>query len=591
MTDTLSGSSPVSLEAVLCTEELHRRPARAPDYETENRLLRALTQALVDSPSTILQVLAEKILEGLGADSAGVSILAEDNKNFFWPAVAGAWQPHVGGGAPRDLGPCGDVLDRNTPLLFTHFERRYTDFLPTTPPAEECLLVPFYVGGKAVGTIWAIAHDGRRKFDAEDLRRLESLGAFASAAYQADINVALEQRRLALQLEQAVHAGQSLETLNTELRASHDALRRSEGHLRDFVDNAAVGLHWVGADGAILWANQTELDLLGYTQDEYFGHNIADFHADERVIADMLARLTGGEALLDYEARVRCRDGSILHVLISSNALFENGQFVHTRCFTRDVTERKQAENLLRRNHDTFFNLIQNSPFGLYVVDAQLRMRQVSTASEKVFRNIRPLIGRNFDDVMRTLWPEAFVTDVMARFRHTLETGEAYAMPNFTEQRRDIADVESYDWKIERITLQTGNTAWCAIFTTSPNASWPKMRCAKAKRSTAALSKAAQTASRCSASTGRCCRCFAGTNCWASKTRRHCSTLRGSICGTARIVAQRSRRSERPPLVAREALWGFSARIAMNPSGGTSRFRRFSMRAESRRACWPFHAT
>ena len=456
MTDTLSGSSPVSLAAVLCTEELHRRPARAPDYETENRLLRALTQALVDSPSTILQVLAEKILEGLRADSAAVSILAEDNKNFFWPAVAGAWHPHVGGGTPRDFGPCGDVLDRNTPLLFTHPERRYTYFLPTTPPAEECLLVPFYIGGKAVGTIWAIAHDGRRKFDAEDLRQLESLGAFASAAYQAHLAIALERRRVALQLEQAVQAGQSLETLNTELRASHEALRRNESDLRDFVDNAAVGLHWVGADGAIVWANQTELDLLGYTEDEYFGHNIADFHADEPVIADMLARLTGGEALHDYEARLRCRDGSILHVLISSNALFENGQFVHTRCFTRDVTERKQAENLLRRNHDTFFNLIQNSPFGLYVVDAQLRMRQVSTASEKVFSNVRPLIGRDFEDIMHTLWPEVFVKDVIERFRHTLATGEAYAMPNFTEQRRDIADVESYDWKIERITLPDG---------------------------------------------------------------------------------------------------------------------------------------
>ena len=456
MTDALSGRSPVSLEAVLCTEELHRRPARLPDYETENRLLRALTQALADSPLTILQTLAEKILEGLGADSAGVSLLAEDNKSFFWPAIAGAWAPHVGGGTPRDFGPCGDVLDRNIPLLFTHFERRYSYFLPATPPAEECLLVPFYIEGKAVGTIWAIAHDGRRKFDAEDLRQLESLGAFASAAYQAETKTATEQRRAARELAEAVQAGQTMEALHAKLLASHDALRRSEGDLRDFVDNAALALHWVGADGSILWANQTELDLLGYTRDEYFGQHIADFHADEPVIADILARLTGGETLRDYEARLRCRDGSIRHVLINSNALFENGQFVHTRCFTRDITERKQAENLLQHNHDTFFNLIQNSPFGLYVVDAQLRMRQVSTASEKVFRNVRPLIGRDFEDIMRTLWPDAFVNDVIGRFRHTLETGEAYAMPDFTEQRRDITDVESYDWKIERITLPDG---------------------------------------------------------------------------------------------------------------------------------------
>jgi len=46
------------------------------------------------------------------------------------------------------------------------------------------LLVPFYVEGKAVGTIWAVAHDARRKFDAEDERVMISLGTFASSAYQ-----------------------------------------------------------------------------------------------------------------------------------------------------------------------------------------------------------------------------------------------------------------------------------------------------------------------------------------------------------------------------------------------------------------------
>jgi transcriptional regulator with GAF, ATPase, and Fis domain len=69
-------------------------------------------------------------------------------------------------------------------LLFRHFERRYTYFLPVTPLIEECLLVPFYVRGKAVGTIWAIMHDDCRKFDAEDERLMSVLGQFASLAYQ-----------------------------------------------------------------------------------------------------------------------------------------------------------------------------------------------------------------------------------------------------------------------------------------------------------------------------------------------------------------------------------------------------------------------
>ena len=122
----------------------------------------------------------------------------------------------------------------------------------------------------------------------------------------------------------------------------------------------------------------------------------------------------------------------------------------------QDITERKRAEQLLRQNHDTFFNLIQNAPFGVYVVDAQFRLRQVSAASQKVFSNIDPLLGRDFEEVLRLVWADPFVSEAIGRFRHTLQTGEPYAAPNTTEQRQNIPDIESYDWKIERITLPDG---------------------------------------------------------------------------------------------------------------------------------------
>jgi hypothetical protein len=67
-----SGDTLVPLESVLCTEELNRRPTRPPDYEAENRALVSLVQELAESPRTILQTLADKILEVFDAGSAGV---------------------------------------------------------------------------------------------------------------------------------------------------------------------------------------------------------------------------------------------------------------------------------------------------------------------------------------------------------------------------------------------------------------------------------------------------------------------------------------------------------------------------------------
>ena len=113
--DPLSSSIPestASLESILCTEELQSRASRPPNYEKENNALRALVSALADSPSTIFQTLAE-IIQGITqCDSAGLSLLTRDGKRpdiggqrFYWPAIAGVWSPHVGGGIPRGLRP------------------------------------------------------------------------------------------------------------------------------------------------------------------------------------------------------------------------------------------------------------------------------------------------------------------------------------------------------------------------------------------------------------------------------------------------------------------------------------------------------
>ena len=146
----------------------------------------------------------------------------------------------------------------------------------------------------------------------------------------------------------------------TEQRKAQEALRRSEQDLSDFFDNASTGLHWVGPDGIIMRVNQAELDLLGYSREEYVGHHIAEFHVDQPIIQDILRRLGGGETLREYSARIRCKDGSILDVLINSNVLFEDGKFVHTRCFTRDVTGRKRAEEALRESEDRFRTMADN---------------------------------------------------------------------------------------------------------------------------------------------------------------------------------------------------------------------------------------
>jgi PAS domain S-box-containing protein len=127
--------------------------------------------------------------------------------------------------------------------------------------------------------------------------------------------------------------------------AARGAPPRAAGDLADFLDNAPVPIHSVDGNGVIVYANRAELELLGYCADEYVGQPVAAFHVDQAAIADLLDRVGRGETLSDCEAEVRAKDGSIRRVLISSNMMMENGKPVGTRCFMRDVTDRKHAED------------------------------------------------------------------------------------------------------------------------------------------------------------------------------------------------------------------------------------------------------
>src|SRR6266702_5997359 len=111
-----------------------------------------------------------------------------------------------------------------------------------------------------------------------------------------------------------------------------------EEELTDFIEKVAIALHWVAEDGTILWANAAELELLGYTREEYVGHNVREFHVDAPVIEDILQNLGNNESLNACKARLRRKDGSIREVTISSSVLRVAGRFIHTRCGTIDIT-------------------------------------------------------------------------------------------------------------------------------------------------------------------------------------------------------------------------------------------------------------
>ena len=81
----------------------------------------------------------------------------------------------------------------------------------------------------------------------------------------------------------------------TDRKKAEEGFRRNSQELSEFFENAGEAIHWVASDGTILRANRAELEMLGYPAEEYVGRNIAEFHVDQDVIANILSRLKRGE--------------------------------------------------------------------------------------------------------------------------------------------------------------------------------------------------------------------------------------------------------------------------------------------------------
>jgi PAS domain S-box-containing protein len=178
-----------SVDEVLATGELARRPARARDFCAEKKALTAITREMAANPHGVLQKVAELAVELCHAESAGVSILEPDgapdsDDTLRWQAASGIYARFRGQVLPREATPCGGAIGSGDTQLFERPARFFPRMHDFTPQILENLSTPWSVDGQAMGTVWAAIHTPGYRFDAEDARLLRMLGTLAATAWQ-----------------------------------------------------------------------------------------------------------------------------------------------------------------------------------------------------------------------------------------------------------------------------------------------------------------------------------------------------------------------------------------------------------------------
>jgi signal transduction histidine kinase len=433
----------VDLESVISTVELERRPRRPPDLASENRALVALAEAMTAAPDGILPNLAQTALDLCRAHSAGISLLEGDPERFRWAAVAGQWAPYLGGGNRRDSALCGTVLDRDVPLLFSRPERYFKYLASVKPCVEEGLLIPFRVGGRAIGTIWVMAHDPSRRFDAEDLRVMNDLAHFAAAAYAAC------SRQVAIRAD-----------------ARSAALRRSEAFLSEAQRLSSTGSFlWHVPTDEITWSEQLyriyELDQNVPVTRELIAGRV---HPEDLAsVQEMAARAHACGYPFENEHRLQMPDRSVKYLHMVAHAIRDqDGQLEYIGA-VQDVTERRLSEETLGRVRSELARVARVTTLGALTASIAHEVNQplsgIITNASTCLRMLAadpPNVDGARETARRTIRDGQRASDVIARLRALFsKKGTTTESVDLNEATREVIALSRSELQRSRVVLRS----------------------------------------------------------------------------------------------------------------------------------------
>jgi PAS domain S-box-containing protein len=252
----------------------------------------------------------------------------------------------------------------------------------------------------------------------------------------------------------------------TDRRRVSEELRASETRYRRLFEAAHDGVLLLDpATRKITDANPFMTRLLGYSRDALIGKELFEIGLlrDEATSKDMFRRLQRKHAVRYEDLPLADRTGRLHEVEVVANLYEEAGRPV-IQCNIRDITARRQTEELLRRNEALLFALVEEAPLGMYVINSRFQLVQANPPACAAFRNVSPLVGRDFGEILRAVWPPRVADQLARRFRQTLLTGEFFQSSTFAAKRQDSGARESYEWQIQQVPLPDGHPGVVCFF-------------------------------------------------------------------------------------------------------------------------------
>jgi PAS domain S-box-containing protein len=207
--------------------------------------------------------------------------------------------------------------------------------------------------------------------------------------------------RLVPSVDRALREAQA----RAERQRAEQELRTSEARFRTFVDHAMDAFFLYDEQSSIVDVNRRSCEYLGYSREELIGMHPRDFDAGfDEVSLARLGELVAGGHTATSESLYRRKDGTVFPVEIRSRP-FQHGAHRFRLSLVRDVTERKRAEDALRRRESYLAEAQRLSQTGTIVFNAT----QAVYWSDESYRiwGLDPLQGLpHLDTVLERIHPD-----------------------------------------------------------------------------------------------------------------------------------------------------------------------------------------
>jgi len=183
------------------------------------------------------------------------------------------------------------------------------------------------------------------------------------------------------------------------INAIMSELRESEEKFRSFADQSLVGINLI-QDGVFKYVNPKFADIFGYTIEECLNNMkfVILVHPDDLAIVEdnIRRRISGKTNVVNYTFRGIKKTGQIIHLEIFGSSSFFNGKPAVTATIL-DITERKKAEDALRRSEDQIRLLLNSTVEAIYGVDLNGNCTFCNEGCLRMlgYKNTDELVGKN----------------------------------------------------------------------------------------------------------------------------------------------------------------------------------------------------